>query len=252
MAVVKGSSQEHLKVITYSPAMDLLKKVFWVVFILVSIGVAYFVGGWHGTKQLTEIEHHRNALVVDLDEKNRLLQQLNQRLAVLEEGSKLDKQASDEVRASVKEYRDRIAELEKEVTFYKNIMAPAGTASGLHIQKLELATLGVDLTYRYKLVLTQLEKNQNYVSGQAAINIIGQQNGQTTIYSLRDISKNQKDLGVKFRFRYFQNIEGELALPKGFKPEKVQVILQTTGKKPVRVENAFAWAIGESVNNVGQ
>ena len=252
MAVVKGSTQEHLKVITYSPTMDLFKKVFWVVFIIVSVGIAYFVGGWHVTKRLIEIEDHRDALAIEVDEKSKLLQQVNQRVAVLEEGSKLDKQANDEVRASVKQFRDRIADLEKEVTFYKNIMAPAGKGSGLHIQKLELAELPNNAGYRYKVVLTQLEKNQNYVSGQAAISVIGQQNGQKTIYSLRELSKDQKDLGVKFRFRYFQNISGQLALPKGFKPEEVQVILQTTGKKPVRVENAFNWAIGESVNNVGQ
>ena len=83
-------------------------------------------------------------------------------------------------------------------------------------------------------------------------NIIGELKGKKTIYSLRDLSSEQKDLGVKFKFRYFQNIVGELKIPADFTPQEVQIILQTTGKKPVRVEKAFGWAMGESVNNVGQ
>ena len=251
MSVVKGSSHQRLKVVAYNPATDFVQRTVLIILLVASLVGSYFTGSWHISKQLMEVQSAREIIEDDLSQKNVAVKTLTQRVAVLEEGSKLDKQANDEVRLSVKEYRDRIAELEKEVSFYKNIMAPAGTNTGLHIQKINLASLAAD-RFKYKIVLTQLEKNQSYVSGQAAVSIIGKLKGKKSIYSLRDLSADQKDLGVKFKFRYFQNITGELKLPAEFIPEEVQIILQTTGKKPVRVEKAFGWAMGESVNNVGQ
>ena len=251
MAVVKGSPQQHLKIVSYNPAASFFRKGFYFLLIIASLAATYFVGSWHVTGLLMTVQQERDSLFEQVEMKDNDLIDLNQRVAVLEEGSKLDKQSSDDVRESVKDYRDRIADLEKEVTFYKNIMAPAGKNTGLHIQKLELQALANN-NFKYKIVLTQREKNQSYVSGQAAVSVIGQKDGQKVIYSLKDLSKDQKDLGVKFRFRYFQNIVGDLTLPDGFKPEEMQIILQTTGKKPVRVEQAFTWTIGESINNVGQ
>lgn len=252
MAVVKGSSHQRLKVVAYNPATDFVQRTLLILLLVASIIGAYLTGSWHISTQLMEVQEAREIIEDDLEVKTEAVETLTQRVAVLEEGSKLDKQANDEVRLTIKEYRDRIADLEKEVAFYKNIMAPGGESTGLHIQKLNLAATSEEGVFKYKIVLTQLEKNQNYVNGQAAINIIGELKGKKTIYSLRDLSSEQKDLGVKFKFRYFQNIVGELKIPADFAPQEVQIILQTTGKKPVRVEKAFGWAMGESVNNVGQ
>lgn len=252
MAVVKGSPHQRLKVVAYNPGTDFIRRAFLILLLLGALVSTYLAGSWHVSTQLNVVLDQKEVIEKDLEDKTVKVDSLTQRVAVLEEGSKLDKQASDAVRQSVKEYRDRIAELEKEVTFYKNIMAPGSKNTGLHIQKLELTPTSDAQRFKFKIVLTQLEKNQSYLNGQAAVSIIGQLNGQKTIYSLRELSEDYKDLGIKFRFRYFQNIVGELKLPEGFKPEEVQVILQTQGRKPVRVDSAFGWAMGESINNVGQ
>jgi outer membrane murein-binding lipoprotein Lpp len=252
MAVVKGSAHQRLKVVAYNPATDFIRNTVLILLLAFSLIGAYLAGSWYVSGQLNEALAENVQLEQDLSEKSTAVVTLNQRVSVLEEGSKLDKQANDAVRESVKEFRDRIAELEKEVAFYKNIMAPAGSNTGLHIEKLELSTSSEERQFKFKVVLTQLEKNQNYISGHAAINFVGELNGEKKIYSLRELSEEVKDLGVKFRFRYFQNITGNIQLPAEFSPEAVQVILQTKGKKAVRVEKVFDWIMGESVNNVGQ
>jgi len=61
------------------------------------------------------------------------------------------------------------------------------------------------------------------------------------VYGLRDISDDVQDYGIKYRFRYFQEIEGELVLPEGFVAESIEVILQTNGSKANRVEQVFPW-----------
>jgi hypothetical protein len=48
---------------------------------------------------------------------------------------------------------------------------------------------------------------------------------------LRELDSKINDLGVKFSFRYFQEVAGEVIMPASFKVEQVQVVLQSTGSK---------------------
>ena len=82
---------------------------------------------------------------------------------------------------------------------------------------------------------------------QAALNFVGTQGGEKVILPLRDLDSGVADLGVKFRFRYFQEVKGTLNLPQQFVPEQVQVVLQSTGSKAQRVEESIEWpATGEA------
>jgi len=99
----------------------------------------------------------------------------------------------------------------------------------------------VDNRFRYSIMLTQVADNSSYISGLAAVNFIGVRNGEKVILPLRDLDENIKDLGVKFRFRYFQEVAGDIVLPRGFVPEQVQVVLQSTGSKAQRVEQTIEW-----------
>ena len=74
-----------------------------------------------------------------------------------------------------------------------------------------------------------------------AVNLIGKKKGAQEVIALRDIS-DRKELGIKFKFRYFQNIEGELVLPEGFEPSALQVVAQSKGKKASRIEQSYEWS----------
>ena len=55
------------------------------------------------------------------------------------------------------------------------------------------------------------------------------------------VSEDVQDYGIKCRFRYCQEIGGELGLPEGFIAEGVEVVLPTNGSKANRVEQTFPW-----------
>ena len=47
---------------------------------------------------------------------------------------------------------------------------------------------------------------------------------------------------LKFRFRYFQDLAGSIALPEDFEPEKVTLHIKPEGKsKSDAVEQVFDW-----------
>ena len=49
---------------------------------------------------------------------------------------------------------------------------------------------------------------------------------------------------LKFRFRYFQDLVGQLKLPEGFRPERVSVDVQQKSKAPVSAD--FEWVIQQA------
>jgi hypothetical protein len=71
--------------------------------------------------------------------------------------------------------------------------------------------------------------------------LLGQSGDNTEIIALRDISPQIDDLGVKFRFRHFQDINGSLKLPDGFEPLEVQVVAQSKGKEALQAKRTFMW-----------
>ena len=71
----------------------------------------------------------------------------------------------------------------------------------------------------------QQQKQKRYANGYIDFILEGSLNNQPTSLNLTDISK-QKRADLSFNFQYFQIVEGEITLPKGFKPE--QILLSAT------------------------
>lgn len=166
---------------------------------------------------------------------------MQQKLINLERGHTIDQQALNQTRHTIAALETKISELESDLIFYKNIMAPSETSTGLQVDRFTLQTAREARTFGFKLVLTQLGGNKNYLSGMVAINVIGIRNGKRELVALRDLSEDIDDLGVKFRFRYFQDVEGRLILPSDFEPVEIQVVAQAQGPKSSQAERTFDW-----------
>jgi hypothetical protein len=46
---------------------------------------------------------------------------------------------------------------------------------------------------------------------------------------------------VKFKFKYFQNVNGALKLPAGFEPKSLKINLRPSGKRLKKVSQSYAW-----------
>jgi hypothetical protein len=55
--------------------------------------------------------------------------------------------------------------------------------------------------------------------------------------------QTDRESRLAFSFRYFQNLQADLVLPKGFAPARVTVKLTPDGKSAKPLEKSFDWAI---------
>jgi hypothetical protein len=241
MAVVKGSKQDKLTVVSYDPWQRFMKRLLLLALISV-FGVASFISGRYEALEAQEQAiAERDQLLEDLQISQDENSSNNSRVVMLEKGGEVDRRSTEGLRQNMVDLRSQIATLQEEVAFYKGIMAPSSRKQNLRIQKFDLVKSLEVNRYKFKLVLTQVGANQRFISGLAGVNVVGILDGKQKVYGLRDLSEDIQDYGIKYKFRYFQEISGELVLPKGFIPESVDIVLQSNGSKAKRIENNFPW-----------
>lgn len=174
------------------------------------------------------------ATVAQLREENA---RLRGQLLVLRQASAVDRQAYAEVEKSLRDYQDQVMELKQEVEFYRGILAPSAGRPGLRLQSFKVASNGLPRGYTYKMVLSQVLVEVRTVTGTASFTLQGTENGVPRELTLRELG--QPGGAVRFRFKYFQSVEGDVELPEGFMPLRVLVRVRPGGGDEIRA--TFPW-----------
>ena len=240
MAVVEGSVQDELVIVRRAKGYR-FRRAFWLaILILITAGGGYLYGYFDSYTQMKVLKEENGYLKDGLRTSEKTIEDLSQRVAVLEKGGEVDRQAADGFRETVKSLKDQVSVLKQEVAFYKGIMAPGSADKGLRISRIDLDAINAN-QYSYAVMMTQVVDNTNYVQGEVAVNVIGLRSGEQEVIALRDLDDNINELGIPFRFRYFQELKGVLNLPEGFIPQQLQVVMQSRGQNSQRVEETRNW-----------
>ena len=242
MVAVKGSKQYQMVVVPHRPFYKAAVFVLCVVAVAALCFFTYRYGLDEGIATRFEVVQEREALREQLLITERRVTDMRQEIATLKIGEEVDTKATEEVRETVETLQSQIAELNEEIRFYKGVMIPNAESKGLRIERMNMKPVANSGRYSYSLLLTQVVDKHDYVQGGVEINILGKRGEQPAELSLENISTQDKS-SERFRFRYFQNIDGELEIPSDFEPEAVMVIAQSSGNRAQRLEKRFDWQL---------
>jgi len=113
------------------------------------------------------------------------------------------------------------------------------------LQELKLTRGASEREFNLRLVLVQVMKHDRKVSGDVAVSIEGNEDGEGKIYALTDLLPADADKAWPFSFRYFQDFDRQLLLPDGFEPERVHVEVRSKTRSISSIEESFAWAMSQ-------
>lgn len=253
MPLSKDSSK--LRVVHHDPEREKRIKIILVAgFILLGIG-AYWFGGSKANNQNMRLESRNLSLSDRASLLHKENEELHQQVAILESSSKIDREAANNVRKLVRQLQDEKAELNRELTFYKNIMAPEDLSPGVRVAGFDLEHGAEPGQYRFRLVISQIARDNPFRHGSVSVSISGQKDKKpTTISLLRQAGYD--DDSAPLGFRYFQAIpEGrgflEFELPEGFTPETVHVNGSIQRGVVRKIQKTYEWK-KELATNVQQ
>jgi hypothetical protein len=248
MPPVEPTPEYDLAVVTYRPYYNWVRAIIaMLVAILLSV-LSYYVGHMRGAETEQSAIVERDRLRTTYAESEKKVKQLEQNVANLKLGSQVDRKATEQVRSRVVELNNKIAELERDNTFYRDLMRPDSDDKGISVgaPTFALSKTGAN-TYEYKMVVKQQAANRLQVVGYMEFEVVGKgEDGKVQRFDLHQLSQVESLERIKLNFRYFQRLEGSMILPETFTPERIE--LKVVSYKPMKalIEKQFNWVIKES------
>ena len=162
---------------------------------------------------------------------------LEQRNATLSRSDQISRDANRDLQSALAERDEEIAGLRADVAFYERFVGATAQRRGLAVHELKLQPQ-TDQAWHFTATLTQNLNRGAVNAGQLKVSVEGTRDGKLQKLGWDDLRQANAP-GVPYSFKYFQQVEGDLVLPPGFKP--VRVIVRLVPKGGPVVEQSFAW-----------
>jgi hypothetical protein len=163
---------------------------------------------------------------------------LSQEVTILRRSDQISRDANRDLERTLAERDEEIAGLRADVAFYERFVGATGQRRGLSVHDLEMRLQSGEV-WHFVATLTQNVNRGAVNSGRVTLSVEGTRNDRLERLSWSALRKQNNAPGQPYSFKYFQQVEGEVMLPQGFKPLRVTVRLVPQGGSAV--EQSFPW-----------
>jgi predicted DNA-binding antitoxin AbrB/MazE fold protein len=170
--------------------------------------------------------------------------ELRRQLTMARQSAQMDQEAIKAIKEQVKRFQDERLKMEEELAFLRGIVSTGPNKKGLRIQNFKLEPGIEPQLYSYKFSVSQVINSGLTAKGKILVSVEGLQNGVTKTLTMSDLSEG-KEQSIKMRFRYFQNVEGDLKLPEGFVPANLTIEVKPDNGKLKPVTETYEWSSEE-------
>lgn len=172
-------------------------------------------------------------------------ERLRTEIAAADVARQVDLEGYKQIQRSLGDMQSQIARLNQDLSFYRGLVQP-DTLVHVKVQQMQIVPQA-DGQYRLKFVLMQTGKPDKEVSGTASIGVDGLRAGKPQTLSFGEISPGHRPT-LAYSFRYFEEYDEIVRLPKGFEPTRVAMDLHSGKDQSHGFRQAFIWkAQGMSV-----
>lgn len=223
--------------VVHRKPMHIFKKVLLAIALMaVSLAVGLVVGQWSGKEAVLQ----NGALLQRLNALEGLQQSLERELAASKLAADVQEQAAQELQQRLTQLLGEKVELENAVSFYRDLMEVGAKKEGLRVASFTVLATNTPQIFQFSILVTQIAEKRKYVAGDIQLKVIGILQGgrQEVIF---DAKNAVVGFPLKLRFKYFQDLVGQIRLPPDFIPERVSISVQQNGKKTTGGD--FEWSL---------
>ena len=223
--------------VVHRKPMHIFKKVLLAIALMaVSLAVGLVVGQWSGKEAVLQ----NGALLQRLNALEGLQQSLERELAASKLAADVQEQAAQELQQRLTQLLGEKVELENAVSFYRDLMEVGAKKEGLRVASFTVLATNTPQIFQFSILVTQIAEKRKYVAGDIQLKVIGiLQGGRKEV--IFDAKNAVVGFPLKLRFKYFQDLVGQIRLPPDFIPERVSISVQQNGKKTTGAD--FEWSL---------
>ncbi|KAB7771082.1 DUF6776 family protein [Xanthomonas maliensis] len=206
---------------------------------LASLGAVWWVATRSAAPRLADAETALQQARQTQAQQRRQIEQLQQRQVNLAMSDKISRAANTEVQTSLAERDEQIAALRADVAFYERLVGSTAQRKGLNAHSVQFSPEAGG-TWSYSVVLTQNLNRGAISQGQLRFAVEGVRAGKLTTVSWNELHQKNEAAGQPYSFRYFQQLDGSVMLPKDFTPQRVKITLSGDGAP---INQTFDWKV---------
>ncbi|RYY73224.1 MAG: hypothetical protein EOO52_19240 [Gammaproteobacteria bacterium] len=237
---VKGSKQMYVRLIPHNPRTHVVRIILFIFGFVFSVLVSYLLGVyWTKHQQSSAINQQENA-------QQKVASDLSQQLTELRTMSEVDRQSIEELRQLVMTQKAQLNAAERDLRVYKDLLTPGAKPNpmGISVGVVNLMSLPEQGHFNYNATVQKLATRDGDFSGFLEFTIKGQQAGESVELTLNQVSTQVTAPSIPLSFKYFQTLEGDLTLPPGFVPLKVELVIKNSeNRNPPLVTAELDWPV---------
>lgn len=170
------------------------------------------------------------------------ISELRAQIAQLESSTVGQTREREEVRRTIGELQAQVARLNQDLAFYRGIVTQNANSAEVKIQQARMVATAAANKFRIRVTLVQPMRPDTVVSGVVVLSVDGELDGKPGRADFATLSGGKRR-EIPFTFRYLENIEEEITMPPGMKPEQLLVEVRSNRRGAAPVQQSYVWSV---------
>ncbi|HZO23774.1 MAG TPA: DUF6776 family protein [Steroidobacteraceae bacterium] len=208
--------------------------------------IAYEFGRFNAGYDRLAVAQQRTEYEVAIDRLQKSNRELRTQLAELDTIRIGRAREQAEVARTIGDLQAQVARQTQELAFYRGIVAQGAAAVGVKVQQVRITPGTKPDKFVLHVELVRSVRPDNVASGAVGVTVDGAgADGKATTIDLPALTAGRQH-ELPYNFRYFENLDQEVAFPAGFKPDHVAVELRSSRKDVPPATQSFPWSVDAS------
>jgi len=241
-----SDGRPSLVIRSHAPARRLIIVGVLSVIAAFALYIVYELGRFNAGYDRLAVAQQRTELEVEIERLGKSNRELRTQLAELDTIRIGRAREQAEVTRTIGDLQAQVARQTQELAFYRGIVAQGAGAVGVKVQKVNITAGSKAQRFMVHIALVRTVRPDSVAIGSLGLSIDGSMtDGKALTLDLPALTPGkQKEL--PFNFRYFENLDQDVALPVGFQPEKVAVEVRSNKKDVAPASQSFLWTVDAS------
>jgi hypothetical protein len=231
-----------LVVTTYAPTRRIVTIVLLVMVVAAGVYGMFEFGRYRGGHDVVNALKQRARLQKVIDDQESTISELRAKVAQLESSTVGQTREREEVQRTIGELQAQVARANQELAFFRGIVTQNANSAEVKIQQARMVATSTANKFRVRVTLVQPMKPDTVVSGVVVLSVDGELDGKPGRADFATLSGGKRR-EIPFTFRYLENIEEEITVPPGMKPEQLLVEVRSNRRGAAPVQQSYVWSV---------
>ena len=231
-----------LVVTTYAPTRRMITIVLLVLLVAGGVYGMFEFGRYRANYDIVTVVKERADYRRQIERQEATISELRAKVAQLESSTVGQTREREEVQRTIGDLQAQVARANQELAFFRGIVTQTANSAEVKIQQARMLATAAANKFRIRVTLVQPMKPDTVVSGVVVLSVDGELDGKPGRADFATLSGGKRR-EIPFTFRYLENIEEEITMPPGMKPEQLLVEVKSNRRGSAPVQQSYVWSV---------